>query len=381
MGVTGEELRERVTALLPAIAARAAQTEADRRMHDDTLRELIDADIMRALVPKRFGGHELGLDTIAAITRALGSACLSSAWVTAFYLGHNWMLTKFPERGQHEFFADKPYTLAPIQPSPALEIQAVKGGYVVNGRSSYSSGIMHADWVVLVKSGGGDDARALVVRKDEIQVDDVWFMSGMAGTGSNDVIATDLFVPEHRTLPTAVLFNTTGSIHDNPLYRIPLLPFIYCEVMGVYTGGLAGATRAYEDIMREKIRTHIGDKTAERQSVHINLGEAHARLQACDTLLAAEVADTAALAAAGAFNLENRLALKLRAGLICDLCRQSVNDMMARAGTSAFRVDAPLQRFFRDLNTLATHVFIDRENAYELWGRHRLGLAPNSPLI
>lgn len=380
MTVSGGELLERVNALLPGIAARAAQTEANRRLHDDTIRELLEADILRALVPKRFGGHELGLDTLTALGRALGTACMSSAWVTAFYLGHNWMLTKFPERGQQEFFADKPYTMAPIQPSPGLTIKPVAGGYEVSGRSSYSSGIAHADWVILAKSGGAD-ARAFVVRKEEIEVDDVWHMGGMGGTGSNDVVANALFVPEHRTLPTFDLFNSTDSSHANPLYRIPLLPFIYCEVMGVYTGGLEGATRAYEDIVRNKVRSHIGDKTAERQSVHINLGEAHARQKACDTLLDSLVADTWATATRQAFDLEKRLEFKLRAGLICEMCRTSVNDMMARAGTSAFKLEAPLQRFFRDLNTLATHVFIERESAYELWGRHRLGYEPNNPLI
>lgn len=378
--VSANELLERVNALLPGIAARAQQAEVERRPHDDTIRELVDADIMRMLVPKRFGGHELGLETLTAVGRALSQSCMSTAWVTAFYLGHNWMLTKFPEQAQKEFFAEKSYTMAPIQPSPMLEIKQVAGGYEVNGRSSYSSGIMHADWVILAKSGG-PDARAFVVRKEEIEVDDVWFMSGMSGTGSNDVIAHNLFVPEHRTLDSKALFNTVDSIHDNPIYRIPLLPFIYCEVMGVYVGGLEGATRAYEDIVRKKTRAHIGDKVAERQSVHVNLGEAHARLQACGALLDRLVTETQSAAESGAFDIEKRLELKLRAGYINDLCRQSVNDMVSLSGTSAFRQDSPLQRFFRDLNTLATHAFTDRQGAYELWGRQRLGFEPNSPLI
>ena len=239
---------------------------------------------------------------------------------------------------------------------------------------------MHADWVILAKSGG-PDARAFVVRKEDIEIDDVWHMSGMSGTGSNDVIAHDLFVPEHRTLDAATLYNTAASIHDNPLYRIPLLPFIYCEVMGVYVGGLDGATRAYEDIVRKKIRAHIGDKVAERQSVHVNLGQAHARLQACDALLDRLVAETQSVAQAGGFDIEKRLELKLRAGYINDLCRQSVNEMASLGGTSAFHQDSPLQRFFRDLNMLATHAFTDRQGAYELWGRQRLGFEPNSPLI
>ncbi len=378
--VSANELLERVNALLPGIAARAQQAEVERRPHDDTIRELVDADMMRMLVPKRFGGHELGLETLTAVGRALSQSCMSTAWVTAFYLGHNWMLTKFPEQAQKEFFAEKSYTMAPIQPSPMLEIKPVAGGYEVNGRSSYSSGIMHADWVILAKSGG-PDARAFVVRKEEIEVDDVWFMSGMSGTGSNDVIAHNLFVPEHRTLDSKALFNTVDSIHDNPIYRIPLLPFIYCEVMGVYVGGLEGATRAYEDIVRKKTRAHIGDKVAERQSVHVNLGEAHARLQACGALLDRLVTETQSTAESGAFDIEKRLELKLRAGYINDLCRQSVNDMVSLSGTSAFRQDSPLQRFFRDLNTLATHAFTDRQGAYELWGRQRLGFEPNSPLI
>ena len=378
--VHGNELLERVNALLPGIAARAQQVEADRRPHDDTIRELVDADIMRMLVPKRFGGHELGLETLTAVGRALSQSCMSTAWVTAFYLGHNWMLTKFPEKAQKEFFVEKSYTMAPIQPSPTLEIKKVAGGYEVNGRSSYSSGIMHADWVILAKSGG-PDARTFVVRKEEIEVDDVWFMSGMSGTGSNDVIAHDLFVPEHRTLDSATLFNTADSIHDNWVYRMPLLPFIYCEVMGVYVGGLEGATYAYEEIVRKKTRAHIGDKFAERQSVHVNLGEAHARMQGCGALLDRLVAETQSTAQAGTFDIEKRLELKLRAGLINDMCRQSINEMVSLSGTSAFKQDSPLQRSFRDMNTLATHAFTDRQGAYELWGRQRLGFEPNSPLI
>lgn len=373
-------LLERVDALLPAIAARAQQAEANRVPPDDTIRELVEADIMRMLVPRRFGGHELGLDALVAVGRALASSCMSTAWVTAFYLGHNWMLTKFPERAQREFFADKPYTMAPIQPTPALTVKQVSGGYEVSGRSSYSSGVMHADWIILMKSGG-PDGRAFVVRKDEVDVDDVWYMSGMAATGSNDVIAHGVFVPEHRTLDAPTLFNTTASIHDNPIYRIPLLPFIYCEVMGVYIGGLVGATQAFENTVQKKVRAHVGDKLAERQSAHVSLGEAHARLQACDTLLERLMSDTQRAASSDGFDQDKRLELKLRTGLMVDMCRQSVNEMISLAGTSAFRLDSPLQRFFRDLNTLATHAFMDRQAAYELFGRHRLGLVPNSPLF
>jgi len=380
MSITKEDLVERVEALLPGIAARAFQSEVDRKPDADSIRELIDADLMQTLVPKCFGGHELGLDTIGAIARAVSSADMSTGWVTAFYIGHNWMITKFPEQVQREIFADRPFGLIPIQPAPGITIKPVSGGYEITGRSAYSSGIMHADWVIVAKAGG-PDARAFVVPIDDVEVDDVWHMSGMSATGSNDVIVEDLFVPEHRTLPGDALFGGTASIHDNPLYSIPLLPFIYCEVMGVYCGGLEGATAAYEDLMKNKVTKWGQDVLATKQSVHIHLGKAHAQKRAAGMLFERLVADTSELAARRSFTLDDRMDLKLRAGYISNLCRDTMNEIMARCGTSSFRRDEPLQRFFRDLNTLATHAFVDWDVSQELFGRHRFGLEPNNPLL
>ncbi len=380
MAVTKEELLERVNSLLPAIAGRSQQSEADRKPNDETIKELIDTEVMQALVPACYGGHELGIDTLTAVARALGSACLSTAWVTAFYIGHNWMLTKFSEKIQREVFADRPFALIPIQPSPNVSIKPVSGGYEISGRSNFSSGIMHADWVIIAKSTG-DDARAFVVPVEDVDVDDVWYMSGMAATGSNDVVTENLFVPEYRTIPAVDLFEAKPSIHENPLYTMPLLPFIYCEVMGIYCGGLEGATSAFDDLMQKKVTTWGGDVLATKQSVHVNLGEAHARARTAGFLVDRLVSDTQTITARGDFTLDERLDLKLRAGYIGNLCREGVNAMMARAGTRSFRLEAPLQRYFRDMNALTSHAFIDWETSRELFGRHRLGLDPNHPLF
>ncbi len=380
MSVTKEELLERVNSLLPAIASRSQQSEVDRKPNDDTISELIEIEVMQALVPSCYGGHELGLDTVMEIGRAIGSVCLSTAWVTAFYVGHNWMLTKFSEKIQREVFADRPFALIPIQPSPNVSIKPVSGGYEISGRSNFSSGIMHSDWVGIVKSIG-DDARAFVVPIDDVEVDDVWHMSGMAATGSNDVVTEDLFVPEYRTIPAVDLFEAKQSIHKNPLYTMPLLPFIYCEVLGIFCGGLEGATSAFDDLMQTKVKAWGGDVLATKQSVHINLGEAHARARATGVLLERLVDDTKAIVERGSFTLDERLDLKLRAGYLCDLCREGMNSMMARSGTRSFRLEAPLQRFFRDMNALTSHAFFDWETCRELFGRHRVGLEPNHPLF
>jgi alkylation response protein AidB-like acyl-CoA dehydrogenase len=375
------ELLERVDALLPAIAARAGESEDNRRPHDKTIRELIDAEILQALVPRRFGGHELHLDTMADIVRRVSSACVSSGWITAFYIGHNWMVTKFSERAQKEVFAERPFALVPVQTSPTMEIKPVPGGHEITGRSSWGSGIMHADWVIVAGGLGRDDARVFMLPIEEVAVDDVWFMSGMAGTGSNDIVVEDAFVPEHRSISASDFFVGKSSVHENPLYSLPFIPFIYCEAVGVYSGGLDGATAAYERLVQNKVMSWTGDVLAEKPIAHLDLGDARSRAQAAGILFDRLVEDTIALTDGSEISLDVRVDLKLRAGYIADLCREAVNAMMARAGTRSFQKDAPLQRYFRDINALATHAFIDWQSCREIYGRHLLGLPPNHPLV
>jgi alkylation response protein AidB-like acyl-CoA dehydrogenase len=124
-----------------------------------------------------------------------------------------------------------------------------------------------------------------------------------------------------------------------------------------------------------------GEPIAGKQASHVNLGAAHARSLAMNALLDRHVADTRALARAGGFTIPARIELKLRAGYVADQCREGVNDLMARVGTRTFALDAPLQRYFRDMNTICSHAFLDWEVAREQYGRQRLGLAPNHPLL
>ena len=52
--VTAAELIDRVQAIAPGIAERAAQSEEQRSPHDDSIKELVDAGVFATLTPKRF---------------------------------------------------------------------------------------------------------------------------------------------------------------------------------------------------------------------------------------------------------------------------------------------------------------------------------------
>ncbi|MDH4147571.1 MAG: acyl-CoA dehydrogenase family protein, partial [Acidimicrobiia bacterium] len=203
MGASHEELVDRARQLAPAIARRAELAETLRRPPDETIAELVDAELLSILVPRRWGGHELSIHTHREVTEIVSAACVSTGWIFAFYSGHNWMAVKFSEEAQREVFADRGHALIPITNVPPMQARRVDGGMVVSGRAQWGSGIVHADWVSVNGLCPDGSRHHFLVPAADTTLVDTWHMAAMAGTGSHDFRLDDVFVPEHRILAAA----------------------------------------------------------------------------------------------------------------------------------------------------------------------------------
>ena len=376
-------LVERARALLPAIRARAREAESLRRVPDETIRDLAEARLFRMFVPKRWGGHEAGFETMREVVQLISTACVSTGWITAFYIGHNIYVTRFSEQAQEELFSPRGYVLMPAASAPNLEARQVESGWEVSGRAVWGSGVMHADWVQ-ISGRVGDTARSFLVPISEVEVIDTWHFAGAAGTGSNDYAVDKVFVPDHRSLDLAD-FNkghTEGSaLHNNPLYQAPFLLLAYCTIVPVVTGGLIGAMAEFDAMISRRVRNFSGVVVKDLQHAHITLGEMEIATRVADDLAAGFYAHAQQVIAAGQFPLDVRVAMKGRASFIANHCRRTVHEMMSNAGASSYHYDQPLQRFWRDLNTICSHAFWDWDISRELAGRHRLGLPVQHPLL
>ena len=265
-----------------------------------------------------------------------------------------------------------------------MQVRPVEGGMVISGRVPWGSGIVHADWVGIGGAAPGGDRYQFLVPAADTRILDTWHMAAMSGTGSHDFELHDVFVPAHRILPAAEFRtgDTPGArLHGNPQYLMPVLPFIYCETMGIFSGGIRGAADAFTDIVRSRVRTHSGAALADDRYGHIKLGEVAAAVDVVERLVVDLTQEAIDLAGRGAFTMADRVRLKARAGFIVDLCRRTANDLIHHSGASNFAVSAPAQRYFRDFNLLATHAFYEWDVCREQLGRARLGLAPNHPLV
>lgn len=380
---TSAELIGRARELLPAIQARAAETEALRRPHDDNMRDLIDAGLIQMLVPKSRGGAESDLQTMYEVVDTIAQGCISTAWIAAFYIGHNLYAAKLHPTAQDELFGARGFVMMPAATAPTMKAEPVEGGWKISGRAPWGSGIMHADWVMVSGMTPEKKPRSFIMPVSSVSVDDVWHFTGMAGTGSNDIIVDDVFVAHHMSLDGVDLRNgrTEGSaIHENPIYSVPLVPMAFATIVPVLTGGLKGALKSFEDIVDRRVRNFSGTVVKDQQHTHIVLGEMQTGTQAIDILGRAHIARTEALIQTG-FEMSDRIALKGSAGYLANAGRQVIQNMMANAGSSNYHHDQPMQRFWRDLSTVTSHAFWDWDISREQVGRHHFGMAPNHPIV
>src|ERR1700692_2786086 len=108
---TANELINRATALLPHLRERTDEADRVGHLHDETIRELVDSDLLKVMVPQAFGGFEQDWVAGAKILEVLGRGCGSNGWVMNAYLCTTWVVARFPADAQREVFGNQGYTI------------------------------------------------------------------------------------------------------------------------------------------------------------------------------------------------------------------------------------------------------------------------------
>ena len=382
-----ETLIARAREIAPMAGEAAFETDRSRKLSDAVIDAACDAGLMQIMVPRKWGGHELSYSTMAAVVYEFAKHCTSTAWVMSFYIGHNYLHSLWPLQSQEEVFADGPFVLMAGTVAPQFTMTPVEGGFIVNGQSQYNSGSSRANWFLgsglVMVDGQVQGALGFLAPAQDVEVIDNWDVAGMSGTSSGDIKLTDRFVPAHHTVPVQDLLNGNapgGKIHSNPIYSIPLLPFVLGETVPVTVGALRGAADSFLELTQKRHSAQIAQKVVDKQAQQIRVGTAQAAASAAELMMAdyAAMLDDASFDRIG--SVERRAEIRARVGLITDFCHDHIQKMMLGAGGGAYRNDNPLQRFYRDISVLRVHGFLDLDTAMEAYGRVLLGMEPQCPI-
>ncbi|MEU2245206.1 3-hydroxy-9,10-secoandrosta-1,3,5(10)-triene-9,17-dione monooxygenase oxygenase subunit [Streptomyces sp. NPDC018338] len=380
-----------VRALAPALRERAAGTEAARRVPEATVEELEETGFFRLLRPRAFGGLATGPDVFYAALREVAKACGSTGWAAAVLGVHPWHLALFDPRAQEDVWGTDDSTRVCSSHAPTGDVTAVDGGFRLSGRWHLSAGCDHARWALLGglvtdAEGRPVDMRTFLVPSADYRVDDVWDAVGLRGSGSNDIVVEDAFVPDHRTLgfgPVTALRCPGHETNPEPLYRLPYAAVFTTAISTAMVGIAEGAYDAYVAAARDSLRTSAGPRVAEDPFAQVRLARAAGDIDASRLQLSRNTADLYEVACDGR---EPSTSLRARARrdqvLATERAIGAVDLLMENAGGSALRGGGDvLQRAWRDLHTGRGQAANDVERALVLFGQDALGIAVHDPML
>ncbi len=383
-----DELRRRAEALVPLLRERAAKTEALRRLPDETIADLHRSGLFRMLQPARAGGSELPYTAMVELAAIIGSGCGSTAWVLNNLASHHWMLGYWPKAAQDEIWGPSPDTLiGSAFIFPGGRARKVKGGYRLGGRWPFSSGVDPSAWnmigaVVPDEQTGASEQRIFLVPASDYSIVDTWYVSGLAGTGSKDVVIADVLVPEHRTLSVEAGKggpHPGSAINPGALFRLPWFALFGFVVAGVSLGIARGAIEQYVAGTRSKLGTYTGRSLADFSTLQVHVAEAGALTDAAEAVMLRDCEEAMRFAEAGEVPpMEDKVRWRRDGAYAARMCTQAVDIIFAAAGGGAIYESNPLQRAFRDIHAASGHFGVNWDANGVNYGRVALGLPPDT---
>jgi alkylation response protein AidB-like acyl-CoA dehydrogenase len=369
-GQQDQELLDRVAAVGPELAAHAARHDADGTFVEEGIEVLRRAGLLALAVPAELGGLGATPRQVAMVQRELAHHCGSTALATSMHQ-HATAFTAWRYRrglpgaeATLRRVADEGILLISTGGAdytrPRGEATKVDGGYRVTGRKVFAS--LSAGGDVLATMFAFDDPEqgrrvlnmAVPLAADGVTVLDNWDSLGMRGTGSNDVVLEDVFVPEEK-----VLANRPHGEVDGPLQVISeiAMPIIAAVYLGV-------AEAAY-DAALEVAMAKPDDAVVQRQ-----IGLMAHRLRVASWALDGALDQVGDDPVPSVDTFTSVMLAKREIALagieVCDLA-------MEVAGGRAFYKGSVIERCYRDIRAAKFHPFTPEQTLVSA-GRAALGL-------
>src|SRR5262252_7748675 len=381
MSDVGQAVVAGVRDLLPVLRERAQEAEDARDVPAESVKALSETGFFRLLQPAAFGGYEADPLTFLTAVRLIASACGSTGWVASVLGVHPWQLALFAPRAQEEVWGADQATRMSSSYAPTGRAEEVDGGHRLTGRWSFSSGCGHATWVLLgaIVPGEPPDFRTFLLPASDYTIDDVWDTVGLRGTGSNDIVVDNAFVPAHRALSFTGVTKIACPGHQlnpGPLYRIPFGSIFSYAITTPIIGMATGAYAAHVEYQRGRVRaSYVGQRSAEDPFAQVRIAEAASLLDAAWAALERNMAELMAHARAGE-KLPLPLRLRVRRDQVTGTGQaiRAVDLLFENSGGRALKMGTPIQRFWRDAHAGRVHAINDPERALSMFGRGEFGL-------
>lgn len=352
-------------------AGRAAEHDQTDSFVGENYAILKENGFFAAGVPEELGGGGASHAELCAMIRELSRHCSSTGLAAAMHTHivgmQSWLWrsgNKGPEPLLRRVAAER-LVLISTGGSDWLEgsgkLDKVEGGYRISGRKIFSSGVLAGD--LLMTTGVYDDPQdgptvfhiPIPLKAEGVKILDTWRVLGMRGTGSNDVLLDNVFIPDAATQSVR---RPAGRWHPAMhVASFTVLPILYSAYLGI--------AEAARDLALE-----LSKKKREDPNLAYCVGEMENHLVTAQVAHESMVNMVASGVAPGP---ETTSAVLSRRTILGTSAMRVVEKAMEVAGGAAFYRSASLERLFRDIQAARYHP-LQEKRQLRYTGRLLLGL-------
>jgi 3-hydroxy-9,10-secoandrosta-1,3,5(10)-triene-9,17-dione monooxygenase len=369
--------------LLPTLRERADEAERLRVVPEASIKEIAETGFFKLLQPTRYGGLESSpLDFYEGV-RLIAGACGSTGWVSSVVGVHPWQVALFDDEAQQAVWGADPNTRLSSSYAPTGKAVITEGGFRLSGKWSFSSGCDHCQWVLLGglvfnEDGQVVDFRTFMIPRSDYTIVDVWHMVGLSGTGSNDIVVEDVFVPEAFTLSMGETGQCRGpgqAVNTSNLYKLPFHSIFTTTICTPIIGMAHGAYDEHVAMQQKRVRAaYLGEKASLDPFAAVRIARASSDIDAAWALTMNNIREEMALVEKGE-QIPLGLRLKVRRDQVLGTQRaiDAIDALFEASGGRALANGTYLQRAWRDAHAGRVHAANDPERALQMFGAHEFG--------
>jgi 3-hydroxy-9,10-secoandrosta-1,3,5(10)-triene-9,17-dione monooxygenase len=359
--VTGRAagLLEHARAMIPSLLERAAEDERSRCVSKQSVEEIKKAGLIRVLKPARWGGYELSPTVLADVSMALAEGDMCVAWIYGLFANHGYHLAFYADRAQEDVWSENEDAIVGSSYSPAGQATPVNGGYQLSGRWKFSSGSAHADWFLLssIAANEPNEVSCFLVPRADCEIIDVWHVTGLESTGSNDIKVENAYVPTHRILRFSDLFRgTSPGTNPGPLYRLSPIQVFYRVITMPMIGALQAMTNEF--VATGLNRATSSGPIAKNADALLAVGQAISAVEEMKVVQRQTFERLLDLASRGeSASMSDRLRYRYQSSLVAETCVINAKALFEAAGAGAMMEETmAMGRIYRNLIGARQHI-------------------------
>lgn len=369
--------------LLPTFRERADEAEKLRQVPDASVKALAETGFFQMLQPRRFDGLESDPVDFFTAVKEIASADGSTGWISSVLGVHPWQVALFADEAQQAVWGSDTSTRLSSSYAPTGKAVVTDGGYLLSGKWSFSSGSAHATWVLLgglVFNADGKvvDFKTFLVSRAKYEIVDVWNVVGLRGTGSNDIVVAETFIPEAFTLSmsdTGRCYGPGQEQNTSNLYKLPFHSLFTSTITSPIIGMATGAYAEHVDMQQKRVRAaYLGEKASSDPFAAVRIARAGSEIDAAWALLMNNIREEIALVEQG-LSIPLSLRLRVRRDQVLGTQRaiDAIDDLFEASGGRALAQGTYLQRAWRDAHAGRVHAANDPERALKMYGDLEFG--------